>query len=61
LAYRRGPGFVVVLNAGDAPALLPAGEVLLASGPLPISSPVPSPSDAASRTLPANTAVWLRT
>src|SRR6266700_2403306 len=50
LAYRRGPGFVVVLNAGDAPAPLPAGEVLLASGPLPVSSPVPSASDAASRT-----------
>jgi alpha-glucosidase len=55
LAYRRGPGFVVVLNAGDAPAPLPAGEVLLTSGPLSL------PADAAARTLPANTAVWLRT
>ncbi len=55
LAYRRGPGFVVVLNAGDAPAPLPAGEVLLTSGPLSL------PADAAARTLPPNTAVWLRT
>jgi alpha-glucosidase len=53
LAYRRGQGFVVVLNAGDTPAPMPAGEVLLASGPLP--------SPATMRTLPANTAVWLRT
>jgi alpha-glucosidase len=36
------------LNAGAEPAPLPAGEVLLSSGPL------------AGSTLPGNTAVWLR-
>jgi alpha-glucosidase len=38
----------VVLNAGSASVPMPAGEVLLASGPL------------TDGTLPANTAVWLR-
>jgi alpha-glucosidase len=47
LAYRRG-SLVVALNAGAEPAPLPAGEVLLSSGPL------------AGSTLPGNTAVWLR-
>lgn len=45
LAFRRGP-VTVVLNCGAEPADLPAGEVLMASGPL----------DA---TLPPDTAVWL--
>jgi alpha-glucosidase len=47
VAYRRG-GVTLVLNAGSGSVLLPAGEVLLASGPL------------TDGTLPANTAVWLR-
>jgi alpha-glucosidase len=48
LAYRRGPNLVVVLNAGDVPVELPAGEVLLSSAPIEDDK------------LPANTAVWLR-
>jgi alpha-glucosidase len=47
LSYRRG-GVVVVLNAGASAVALPAGEVLLASGPV------------GDGTLAANTAVWLR-
>jgi len=47
LAYRSG-GVVVVLNAGASAVPLPAGEVLLASGPMEQG------------VLPANTAVWLR-
>ncbi len=47
VAYRRGD-LLVVLNAGAEPVRLPAGEVLLSSGPL---------GDA---TLPADTAVWLQ-
>jgi alpha-glucosidase len=47
-AYRRkGGGLVCVLNASDAPVPLPAGELLLTSGPL------------AERSLPPNTAAWL--
>jgi alpha-glucosidase len=47
VAYRRG-AVSVVLNAGAVPAALPAGRVLLASGPL-----------GADGLLPADTAVWL--
>jgi alpha-glucosidase len=47
LAYHRGP-IAVALNAGTQPVPLPAGEILLASGPLD--------GDA----LPGNTAVWVR-
>jgi alpha-glucosidase len=50
LAFRRGNGFVFVLNTGDSPVPLPTGEVALASGPL-----------ADDGQLPGNTAVWLRT
>ena len=46
LAFRRGP-LTVLLNCGTQPAKLPAGEVLIASGPVDGS-------------LPADTAVWLR-
>jgi alpha-glucosidase len=46
LAYRRGR-LVVVLNAGDDPAPLPAGEMVHASGPV-------------GDVLPPDTAVWLR-
>jgi alpha-glucosidase len=45
IAYRRG-SVVVVLNAGDSAAPMPAGEVLLASGPV-------------GDELPGATAVWL--
>lgn len=48
LAYRRGPGLVVALNASDVPVELPPGEVLLASAPVEGDK------------LPANSAVWLR-
>ncbi|MEO8888913.1 MAG: glycoside hydrolase family 13 protein [Jatrophihabitantaceae bacterium] len=47
LAYNRG-SIAVALNAGTDAVPLPAGEVLLASGPLE------------SGTLPGSTAVWLR-
>jgi alpha-glucosidase len=46
LAFRRGP-LTVVLNCGPTPVPLPAGELLLASGPV-------------HGTLPADTAAWLR-
>ncbi len=42
----------VVLNCGAADVPLPAGEVLLASGPLP--------ADTGHAVLPADTAVWVR-
>jgi alpha-glucosidase len=48
LAYCRGPQLLVVLNATDVPVELPAGEVILASGPVGDDK------------LPGNTAVWLR-
>jgi len=47
LAYRRG-SVLVVLNSGGSAVPLPAGEVMLGSGPL------------GDGVLPANTAVWLR-
>jgi alpha-glucosidase len=34
VAFSREPGFTFVLNLGPEPVELPAGEVLLASGPL---------------------------
>jgi alpha-glucosidase len=49
LAFRRGKGFVFVLNTGDSPVTLPAGDVALASGPLTDDG-----------RLPGNTAAWLR-
>ena len=45
LAFRRGP-VTVVLNCGQEPVVLPAGDVLMASGPV-------------DGELPADTAVWL--
>jgi alpha-glucosidase len=48
LAYRRG-GVVVLLNAGQESALLPAGEVLLTSGPLEDDG-----------LLPVDTAAWVQ-
>ncbi|GAB3201136.1 glycoside hydrolase family 13 protein [Nocardioides hungaricus] len=45
LAFRRGP-LTAVLNCGTAPVTLPAGDVLMSSGPV-------------SRELPPDTAVWL--
>ncbi|WP_067829265.1 glycoside hydrolase family 13 protein [Nocardia inohanensis] len=47
LAFRRDGGLLCVLNATDAPILLPAGEVLLTSAPT------------GARKLPANSAAWL--
>ncbi|QAY69584.1 glycoside hydrolase family 13 protein [Xylanimonas protaetiae] len=49
VAFRRGAGFACVVNLGSTPAVLPDGEVLLASGPL-------TPDGA----VPQDTAVWLR-
>jgi alpha-glucosidase len=48
LMYRRGAGLVVALNAGDQSVPLPAGDLVLASGPIPDG------------TLPPDTAVWIR-
>jgi alpha-glucosidase len=48
LMYRRGAGLVVALNAGDQSVPLPAGDLVLASGPIPDAM------------LPADTAVWIR-
>ena len=45
LAFRRGP-VTVVLNCGTEPVALPAGDVLMASGPV-------------DGQLPPDTAVWL--
>ena len=45
LAFRRGP-LTCVLNCGTAPVDLPAGQVLMASGPVDGS-------------VPADTAAWL--
>jgi alpha-glucosidase len=47
LAFGRGTGFTCLVNMGTAPAALPEGDVLLASGPL----------DGA--LLPPDTAVWV--
>ncbi|WP_110183112.1 glycoside hydrolase family 13 protein [Nocardioides solisilvae] len=47
LALRRGP-LTVVLNCGDGPVAVPAGEPVVASGPLEAGL------------LPPDTAVWLR-
>ncbi|WP_460726724.1 glycoside hydrolase family 13 protein [Nocardia heshunensis] len=47
LAFRREGGLLCVLNATDAPILLPAGEVLLTSAPV------------SARKLPANSTAWL--
>ncbi len=48
LSFTREPGFRCVVNVSGAPYPLPAGEVIIASGPL------------ADGALPAETAVWLR-
>jgi alpha-glucosidase len=46
LAFRRGP-LTVVLNCGSRPVPMPAGDVVVASGPV-------------TDRLPGDTAVWLR-
>ncbi|GAB3189810.1 hypothetical protein GCM10027061_11760 [Nesterenkonia suensis] len=48
LAFRRPGGWLTITNFSDAATTLPAGEVLLASSPLPEG------------TLPGATTVWLR-
>ena len=45
--FRRPGGLICVVNTGDAPLRLPAGEVLLSSGPL------------ADGALPPDTAAWV--
>ncbi len=46
--YRRHGGWEVVINFGDLPVAMPAGDVLVASGPL------------ADGMLSAETAAWIR-
>ncbi len=48
LSYARGPRFTMLLNGGSTAVPLPAGDVLLASGPLVDGQ------------LPPDTAVWVR-
>ena len=48
IAFRRGSGVVCAVNYGSEPAALPAGQVLLASGP------------GVDGTLPGETAAWIR-
>jgi alpha-glucosidase len=62
VAFTRKPDFLCVVNTGSTPVPLPAGEVLLASGPLATAdgSAHPMPGGTVNR-LPADTAVWLRT
>ncbi len=48
LAFRRGDGFICVANMGASPVEIPAGNVLLASGPL------------VDGLLPPDTAVWVQ-
>ena len=48
LAFARDPEFVCVVNTGSVPVALPAGDVVLASGPLDEGR------------LPADTAAWIR-
>jgi alpha-glucosidase len=48
LAFRRGPAFGCVLNLGDEPVALPAGDVLLTSHELD------------GDLLPPDAAAWLR-
>lgn len=48
LVFRRGSGLICAVNFADEPAELPAGDVVLASGPLD------------SARLPTDTAVWIR-
>jgi alpha-glucosidase len=57
VAFERDPGFACVVNVGTRPVTLPAGEVLLASGPL-ASSPHRSDGHGGS-VLPGDTAVWI--
>jgi alpha-glucosidase len=48
IAFRRGSGVICVVNYGDEAVPLPAGQVLLASGP------------GVDTTLPGETAAWIR-
>jgi len=58
LAFDRG-GVACVVNVSPAPVELPAGELLLASGPL-ASGPV-SGDPASGGLLPPDTSAWVRT
>ena len=46
VAYRRGSGVICLVNMGETPVSLPAGEIVLASGPV-------------ADTLETDTAVWI--
>jgi alpha-glucosidase len=49
LGFAREPGFVCVVNTGGMPVALPAGDVVLASGPLDGGR------------LPSDAAAWIAT
>jgi alpha-glucosidase len=57
VAFAREPGFVCVVNTGTEPIPLPDGEVLIASAQLDSGDQA---RPAGRRTLPCDTAVWLR-
>ncbi|MEI2811871.1 MAG: glycoside hydrolase family 13 protein [Nocardioides sp.] len=59
LSYTRGD-VRVVLNTGTVPVPLPAGDVLIASGPISQSGLSQSGSSQSGLSLPPDTAVWLR-
>jgi alpha-glucosidase len=62
LGYRRGE-IIVLLNCGAGPVRLPAGEVLLASGPLasgPLASGPLASGPLVGGHLPPDTAAWIR-
>jgi alpha-glucosidase len=58
LAFDRG-GVACVANLSPVPVKLPAGEILLASGPL--SDDTASGDPASGGLLPPDTSAWLRT
>jgi len=62
LAYRRGD-IAVVMNAGPVDVPLPAGEVLLSSGPLAAGWGTPAGAGVAGggSSLPTDTVAWIRT
>jgi alpha-glucosidase len=59
LSYTRGD-VRVMLNTGTVPVPLPAGEVLIASGPISQSGLSQSGLSQSGLSLPPDTAVWLR-
>ncbi len=63
LAFRVGQ-VTVVANLGDAPVALPAGTVLVSSGPVPAAAGpgalLPGEAPSSAGLLPPDTAAWLR-